>query len=48
MPTAHQIRRVSQEARNARAGQAERARQAAAEQPTQQGKQVMAPCARHC
>jgi hypothetical protein len=37
MPTAHQIRRASQEARNARAGQAERASQATAEQPTQQG-----------
>ena len=39
MKTAHQVRRASQEARNARAGQAERARdQAGTEQERQEGK----------
>jgi hypothetical protein len=37
MPTAHQRRQVSQEARNARAGQAERDREQQQEQARQEG-----------
>jgi hypothetical protein len=37
MPTAHQVRRASQEARNARAGQAERDREQGPEQTAGSG-----------